>query len=159
VADTLPTVIPMLSYEDAGAAADWLVQAFGFRERHRFADDDGTVLHAELELGDGVVMLGSPPGYVAPRRHRESCDVARRTYSSSYVVDGTLVYVDDVDAHAGRAREAGAALLSEPEDQPYGDRTYRVEDLEGHRWMFSKHLHDVAAEDWGATATDVEAQA
>jgi uncharacterized glyoxalase superfamily protein PhnB len=137
---SLPTVIPMLSYEDAGAAADWLVNAFGFRERSRLTEEDGTVSHVELELGSGVVMLGSPPGYVALRRHREHCEVARQTYRSPYVVDGTLVHVDDVDAHAEQARRAGATLLSEPEDQPYGARVYRVEDLEGHRWMFGQQL-------------------
>lgn len=52
-----------------------------------------------------------------------------------WVIDGVMVQVDDADAHYSRARDAGATILSEPEDQPYG-RVYRVEDLEGHRWMF-----------------------
>jgi uncharacterized glyoxalase superfamily protein PhnB len=57
------------------------------------------------------------------------------------------VYVDDVDAHCARAREAGARLLSEPTDQFYGDRTYGVEDLAGHQWNFAQHVRDVAPED------------
>jgi uncharacterized glyoxalase superfamily protein PhnB len=153
----MPVVVPMLSYEDAGAAADWLVRAFGFSERHRFADQDGTVTHVELALGDGVVMLGSPPGYVGSRRHRERCAVARTMHETPYVVDGTLVYVDDVDAHAVQARRAGAEILSEPADQPHGDRIYRVEDFEGHRWMFATHLRDTEPEEWGAASAGAEA--
>ena len=56
-------------------------------------------------------------------------------YEVPYVIDGVLVYVDDVNAHHARASEQGATILSEPEDGPFG-RLYRVEDLEGHRWMF-----------------------
>jgi uncharacterized glyoxalase superfamily protein PhnB len=67
-----------------------------------------------------------------------------------FVVDGVLVYVDDVDGHFARAKEGGATILSEPKDQAFGDRHYRAEDLEGHRWMFSQRIQDVAAEDWGA---------
>jgi uncharacterized glyoxalase superfamily protein PhnB len=66
------------------------------------------------------------------------------------VIDGVHAYVDDVDAHFERAKAAGATMLSEPEDTPWGDRHYRVEDLEGHRWMFAQHVRDVAPEEWGA---------
>lgn len=57
-----------------------------------------------------------------------------------YVIDGLHVSVDDVDKHFRRAREAGATILSEPEDQSYGERVYRVADLEGHRWMFAQSI-------------------
>src|SRR5919109_3259106 len=67
-----PRVVPMLSYEDCGAAADWLCRAFGFEETDRYAEADGRVTHVELRLGDGVVFLGNPgPDYQSPRRHRE----------------------------------------------------------------------------------------
>jgi uncharacterized glyoxalase superfamily protein PhnB len=138
-------VIPMLSYEDVGGSADWLVRAFGFEETSRFTEPSGKASHVELRLGDGVVMLGNPgPDYHSPRRHRDECQAAARWSRVPYVVDGVLVYVDDVDAHCEHAREAGATILSEPEDQPFGDRHYRVEDVEGHRWMFAQHLRDVA---------------
>jgi uncharacterized glyoxalase superfamily protein PhnB len=147
----MPQVIPMLSYEDAGAAANWLARAFGFEEYERYAGPDGKVTHVELRLGDGVVMLGNPgPDYHGPKRHREECEAAERWSRVPYVVDGVLVYVGDVDAHFERARAAGATILSEPEDQPYGDRHYRAEDVEGHRWMFAQHVRDVAPEEWGA---------
>jgi uncharacterized glyoxalase superfamily protein PhnB len=139
----LPRVIPMLSYEDCGAAADWLADAFGFREHERYADDDGRVNHVTLLHGDGVVMIGRPSAdYQSPRHHAETCAPAARWLETPYIVDGVFVSVDDVDAHCTRAREAGARILSEPEDSEFGERRYRVEDLEGHRWMFAQHVHD-----------------
>ena len=99
-----PAVIPMLSYADLAAAADWLVGAFGFRETLRMSDDDGVVVHVELAVGDGLVMLGCPsPHYEGPRRHAEHCETARRWRENPYVVDGVHVLVDDVDAHHRRA--------------------------------------------------------
>ena len=98
-----PPVIPMLAYEDAAAAADWLVKAFGFRERLRFTEPDGTVSHAELELEGGLVMLATPtPDYQGPKRHREGCAAARKWSETPYIVDGVLVNVQDVDAHFAR---------------------------------------------------------
>jgi PhnB protein len=135
-------VIPMLSYEDGAAAADWLVEAFGFEERRRFTDDDGTVVHAELEISGGMVMLATPsPDYVSPKRLRDVSPEARAMAEVPFVIDGVLVEVDDVDGHFDRARAAGATILSEPEDVPdVGVRHYRAEDPEGHRWMFSQDL-------------------
>ena len=81
-------------------------------------------------------MLATPsPHYQGPRRHRESCDAAAKWQEVPWVVDGVLVYVDDVPAHFERARAEGARTLSEPETDWPGPR-YRVEDPEGHRWMF-----------------------
>ena len=132
----LPRIVPMLSYEDCGAAADWLCRAFGFQERDRYAESDGRVTHVELRLGDGVVFLGSPGSeYQSPRRHREECEAAARWSSVPYVIDGIYAQVDDVDAHCQTAERAGATILSPLEDTPVG-RHYRAEDPEGHRWMF-----------------------
>ena len=136
----LPRVIPMLSYEDCDAAAEWLVRTFGFREHERYSDDDGRVTHVTLSCGDGVVMIGWPsPEYESPKHHAETCERARRWLETPYIVDGVLVYIDDADAHCTRAREAGARILSEP-DHAYGARRYRAEDLEGHRWMFAEPI-------------------
>jgi uncharacterized glyoxalase superfamily protein PhnB len=151
---TYPAVTPMIAYEDAAGALDWLNRAFGFRERMRYAEQDGTVTHAEMEVGDGLVMLATPtPDYQSPKHHRETCEDARRWSTVPYVIDGVHVYVDDVDAHFRRAKEAGATILSEPRDTEYGDRQYRAEDLEGHHWLFSQHVRDVAPEEWGATSS------
>lgn len=136
MADEYPGVIPMISYEDGIAAMDWLVRAFGFRERMRMLWPDGKLAHGELETGCGLIMLATPtPDYRGPRRHRESCERARRWSQVPWVIDGVLVHVADVHRHFAMAKEAGATILSEPKDDGHG-LGYRAEDLEGHRWMF-----------------------
>jgi uncharacterized glyoxalase superfamily protein PhnB len=126
----------MLSYEDCPAALAWLARAFGFRELTRVPGGDGRIGHAEMETEHGVVMLASgPAGYQSPTTRCREYGRIREWLMVPWVVDGVLVYVDDVDAHYERAQSAGAKILSPPEDAPYG-RLYRTEDLEGHRWMF-----------------------
>jgi uncharacterized glyoxalase superfamily protein PhnB len=134
--------VPMVSYEDVGAAAEWLSRAFGFSERgQRYVEEDGTVTHAELELDGALVMLGWPgPDYQSPTHHAQVCDHARKWSEVPFVVDGVMIYVDDLDQHLGRARLAGATILREPKDEPYG-RLYNAADLEGHRWMFMQSPH------------------
>lgn len=128
-------VIPMLAYEDGPAAMDWLVQAFGFRERDRRVDN-GRLTHGELDTGHGVIMLATPsPYYHGPKKHREESEAARKWSEVPYIVDGLLVYVDDIDAHFQRASENGATILS-PLERGEGGKRYRAEDVEGHRWMF-----------------------
>lgn len=130
------TVVPMISYEDGIAALDWLQRAFGFEERARLTTPDGRLSHGELAAGDGLIMLASPtPDYQGPKRHREVCEPARRWSAVPWVIDGVLVFVDDIDRHFARAKAAGATILSGIETGPPGKR-YRAEDLEGHRWFF-----------------------
>jgi uncharacterized glyoxalase superfamily protein PhnB len=132
----LTDVIPMLGYEDGVAALEWLAAAFGFREVSRQVAADGTLAHGEMVVGDGRIMLATPtPDYESPKHHREHCELARAWSTVPWVIDGVLVYVEDVDAHYERVKSAGAFILSEPEDGPPG-RRYRAEDPEGHRWMF-----------------------
>jgi len=134
--DEYPAVIPMLAYEDGVAALDWLARAFGFRERARMLGENGRLSHGEMEAGEGMIMLATPsPHYHGPKRHREESEAARKWSEVPYIVDGVLVYVDDVPAHFERASSAGATILSPVEDSGEG-RRYRAEDLEGHRWMF-----------------------
>jgi PhnB protein len=136
MATNYPDVIPMIAYEDGPKAMDWLSSAFGFTERVRMLDKGGRLSHGEMQAGEGVIMLATPtPDYQAPRHHREQCAAARKWHLVPYVVDGVLVYVDDVDAHFARAKQHGATILSEVETNQNGKR-YRAEDLEGHRWMF-----------------------
>ena len=130
-------VVPMLSYADGPGAMDWLSRAFGFEERERWLDDGGVLSHGEMSTGRGLIMLATPtPDYEGPRLHRSHCDTASAWSAAPWVIDGVLVYVDDVASHLERARNAGASLLSEIESGPDGSRLYRVEDPEGHRWMF-----------------------
>ena len=130
-------VVPMLAYADGPAAMTWLSSAFGFEERERWLDDSGVLTHGEMATGGGLIMLATPtPDYEGPRFHRSHCDAAAAWAAAPWVIDGVLVYVDDVAAHFERAKDAGASLLSGIESGPEGSRLYRVEDLEGHRWMF-----------------------
>jgi uncharacterized glyoxalase superfamily protein PhnB len=128
-------IFPMLAYEDAPAAIDFLCRAFGFRERSRMQSDDGIVGHAEVELDGQVVMLATvwrdgglaPPNELAGLHSQLHCIVA------------------DVDEHWQQARDAGAVVISEPADQFYGERTYRALDPEGHRWIFGSPINTAAA--------------
>jgi PhnB protein len=124
-----PAVIPMLSYQDGVTAMDWLTEA------ERWLDDDGHLSHGELDAGGGRVMLSELASYEGPAAHRRHCTAADAWLSTPWVIDGVLVRVADIDAHFARAQAAGAGLLSEIEEAPYG-RLYRAEDVEGHRWMF-----------------------
>jgi PhnB protein len=135
-------VVPMLTYEDVGGAADWIAEAFGFEETGRWTDKEGRVTHVNMELDGGMFMLGfATPDYQSPKHHAEVCESARKWSETPYVVDGVLVNVDDVAEHFERARLAGAEILSELEDNPgIGQRQYRAGDLEGHRWMFASPL-------------------
>ena len=135
-------VVPMFSYEDVGRAADWIAEAFGFEETGRWSDDSGRVTHVNMELEGGMIMLGYPSqDYQSPKHHADTCKQARTWRQTPYVVDGVYVSVDDVEAHYARARAAGATILSELEENAgVGQRQYRAEDLEGHRWMFATRL-------------------
>ena len=135
----MPTVIPMLAYEDGPAAMDWLISAFGFTERERWIGDDGRLSHGELGAGaDGVVFLATPtPAYEGPAHHRTHCAEAAAWSAVPHIVDGVVVEIGDLDVHLERARAQGARILSEIEDTGLGFRHYRAEDLEGHRWMFT----------------------
>jgi uncharacterized glyoxalase superfamily protein PhnB len=139
---TQQQAIPIIAYMDVAAAIDWLATAFGFKERgERYTEPDGTVSHAELELNGGIVMLGYPgPEYQSPARHAEVCQSAAKWLELPYIIDGVMVYVVDVDRHCAQARSAGATILREPQDEPYG-RLYNAADLEGHRWMFMEDPH------------------
>jgi len=129
--------VPFLSYENVGVAVDWLQSAFGFRESgQRYTEPDGRVTHAELEMDGATVMLGWPgPDYQSPGTHAAACEHASKWLDVPYVIDGVLIYVNDIDDHYEHAKSAGATILREPKDEPYG-RLYNAGDLEGHRWMF-----------------------
>ena len=142
-AQTYPPITPYLLYEDVGAALEWLSAAFGFQERLRFADDEGTISHAEMTVGPaGLIMLGYPGGdYRNPKRSGAATVLIH-------------VIVEDVDAHYARALQAGAEILREPADEEYGDRRYDAQDPEGHQWSFAQRVRDVSPSEWGASTSD-----
>jgi uncharacterized glyoxalase superfamily protein PhnB len=121
-----PTIFPFLRYTDAAAAMDWLGRALLFEKQVAFPGPDGTIVHAELRHGPGVIGLSSatPPTVDKP-------------WSS--VRQGVYVTIDDVDAHCERATSAGARIAISPYDTHYGSREYSVWDLEGHLWGFGTY--------------------
>ena len=128
--DADPQVVPYLLYEDADAAMDWLIRAFGFTERLRDQLSDGTVRHGEL-LADngGVIMLGSPgAGFRGPAKLGE-------------VTQLVCITVTDLTGHRHRARAAGADV-SDVSVRANSAQSYCVDDPEGHRWYFSEPLGD-----------------
>jgi PhnB protein len=137
-----PQVIPYLTVEGAGAAIDFYLSVFGARERVRMPGPDGKVGHAELELGDSVIMLADA-----------SPDMGNRTPQS---LGGTpvtmMVYVDDVDAVFERAIKAGATEDRKVEDQVYGDRAGQIVDPFGHKWFIATHVEDVPPEEMAKRA-------
>jgi uncharacterized glyoxalase superfamily protein PhnB len=136
MSNSFQQIIPMLSYEDGVAALEWLCKVFGFSEKTRMLDKNGRLSHGEIVMGDAIIMLASPtPDYQSPKHHREICKDAAKWYRSPYIINGVLVYVDDARKHFEHAKEMGATILSELESGFPGLR-YRVEDLEGQRWMF-----------------------
>jgi uncharacterized glyoxalase superfamily protein PhnB len=128
-----PQISSALVYDDPVAAIEWLEKAFGFAARLRVEDGEGNLIHSELELGSGVVML-SQPGHLSFGKSPRSLDGAN--------TQSLYVFVDDVDAHCERARAAGAAIVQEPQTQHYGDRTYGCADCEGHVWFFGQRVAD-----------------
>lgn len=133
IPDDYPRVIPSLIVDGGAAAIDFYTAVFDARVRLRFDAPCGRVGHAELQVGDSVVMLADEMldmGYAGPR-----------------TVGGTPVtisiYVEDVDATFRRALEAGATQLRAVEDQFYGDRSGQLEDPFGHRWNVASHVEDV----------------
>jgi uncharacterized glyoxalase superfamily protein PhnB len=132
-------IFPMIAYEDPAAAIDWLTESFGFEERgERQVMEDGTIGHAEVDVGGATVMLATPTrDYQSPKTHRETCEAAARWLDNPWVVDGLLVLVDDLDAHHARAVAAGVNVIRPLEEGPDG-ALYTAEDLEGHRWMFQQ---------------------
>jgi uncharacterized glyoxalase superfamily protein PhnB len=127
-----PSLAPYLFYEDVAGAVRFMEEAFGFRVVFTSPDPKGGLAHAQLAHGAALVMLGHAGG--------GGLDLVKRADSLPALHAGVYVFVDDVDAHCARSRGAGAKVLLEPADQPWGDRMYCATDPEGQFWMFAKRL-------------------
>ena len=125
-------VIPALRYRDAPGAIEWLCRAFGFREHLVVPGGAGTIAHAQLTLGNGMIMLGSA-------RDDEFGRLVAPIEKGKPATVGIYVVVEDVDAHHAQAAAAGAEILMPPEDQDYGGRLYSCRDLEGNVWSFGSY--------------------
>jgi len=121
------TIMPTLRYKDAPAAIDWLCEVFGFARHAVFAQPDGTIGHAELTLGGGMIMLGSEKNDEYGRNFKSPSVLGAETRS-------TYLVVPDADAIYARAQAAGATVVRSLQDTPYGSREFTVKDPEGHSW-------------------------
>lgn len=137
VPDGYPRVIPYLSVDGAAAAIDFYVEVLGAKERMRMPGPDGKLGHAELEIGDSVVMLAD----VAPGMGNPSPTGLGGTPVT------VMVYVDDVDTVFDRAIAAGATAERAVENQFYGDRAGSFVDPFGHKWFVATHVEDVPADE------------
>lgn len=133
----MQNVIPMLSYENGISSLEWLKKAFGFEENMemRFVED-GRLTHSELKAGENTIMVATPSlDYESINKQRKRDKQMDKWLSVPWVVNGLLVYVENVDEHFKKAKENSAEILSEIEEDFPGKR-YRCADIEGHRWMF-----------------------
>lgn len=138
IPDTYPRVTPHLTIDGAAGALDFYARVLGATERTRMAMPDGTVAHAEIQIGDSVVMIGD-------------ANLPMETDPSPAALGGSpvslFVYVEDVDDVFERAVKNGATAVSKPEDHFYGDRVATIDDPYGHRWNLATHIEDVTPDE------------
>lgn len=140
--DTMATVIPTMKYNDAAAAIEWLCKAFGFEEHLVVPGEDGTIMHAQLVFGRGMVMLGSA-------RQDEFDDLQKPPSAfEGAVSQSPYIVVADADRHYARAVAAGAEIVMDIKDEDYGGRGYSCRDPEGHLWNFGSY------DPWPATVLE-----
>ena len=137
-----PQVTPYLHVDGASAAIEFYATVFGATERMRMPEPDGRIGHAELQIGESLIMLSDEYPELGVR--------------SPKALGGTSVtmsvYVEDVDGVFDRALQAGATVLRPIQDQFYGDRSGTLEDPFGHRWSVATHIEDVPPEELAARA-------
>jgi PhnB protein len=142
VPDGYPRVIPYLTVDDANAAIEFYTSVLGATERLRMPGPDGKIGHAELEIGDSVVMLADAfPDMGSP---------SPRSLGGTPVT--VMVYVEDVDGVFDRAIQAGATEERQVENQFYGDRAGQFADPFGHKWFVATHVEDVPPEEMAKRA-------
>jgi uncharacterized glyoxalase superfamily protein PhnB len=127
------TVIPSLRYKDAPAAIEWLCRAFGFEKNAVYPNPDGTIAHAQLTLGKGMIMLGSVNDNEYGRIMKQPSEIAGANTHSIYLV------VKDADAVCNQAKAAGAQIAMDIEDKDYGGRGFTCKDPEGHLWSVGNY--------------------
>ena len=126
-------IIPTLRYQDAPAAIEWLCRAFGFERHFVVPGENGTIAHAQLTFGNGMIMVGSARDDEFGRLQKTPAQVGGVGTQSPYVI------VADVDAHHARAVAAGAQVTMVPRDEDHGGRFYSCRDPEGHLWNFGSY--------------------
>lgn len=133
-----PRISTALYYDEPALAIPWLGRAFGFEPQLIVEGEGGTIVHSELVFGGGLIM-------VAGRKHERMPFVSPPKDVGGKNTQNLMVYVDDLDAHVARAREAGAVITQEPALHDYGDdywvdRGYECRDIGGHHWWFMQRM-------------------
>ncbi|MCE9657680.1 MAG: VOC family protein [Burkholderiales bacterium] len=133
--NTKATIIPVLRYRDAPAAIEWLCKVFGFEKHLVVPHQDGSVAHAQLSFGNGMIMLASVPKTETEfgRLMKQPDEVGGAQTQTSYLV------VTNVDALYANAKAGGARIATEIKDEGYGGRDFSCYDLEGHLWSFGSY--------------------
>jgi uncharacterized glyoxalase superfamily protein PhnB len=126
-----------LCYVDPRAALAWLEAAFGFEVTMLIEDDTGAVVHSQMSFGDSMVMIGAEWS----ADHKSPRSIGGKNTQTLHIQVPA-----DIDAHCERARAAGAEIIMEPEDQFYGDRSYRCRDPEGHIWTIGQTVETISRE-------------
>ncbi|HWE52334.1 MAG TPA: VOC family protein [Bryobacteraceae bacterium] len=122
------TVIPALRYRDAPGAIEWLCRAFGFEEQAVYPNEDGTIAHAQLTFGNGMIMLGSMAATDYGNLMKQPDEIGGANTQSLCLI------VADADAAYGRAKAAGAEMIFDLETKDYGGKAFTCRDPEGHVW-------------------------
>ena len=126
-------IIPGMRYRDAPSAIEWLCRAFGFSRRLVVPDDDGGIAHAQLALGNGMIMLGSY------RDEGEYDRLVRLPQDAGGNTQAAYIVIEDIEDHYQRAVVAGARVVYELAEQDYGGKLYSALDPEGHLWNFGSY--------------------
>jgi PhnB protein len=147
IPDGYNTVTPYLAVDDAAAAIEYYTKAFGAKERVRMDAPGGKIGHAELEIGDSLVMLSDPFPQASTSPPKELGGTSASVF----------MYVEDVDAVVKRAVDEGATVTMEVADQFWGDRFGTVTDPFGHVWSIATHVEDVPPEEMAERAKEAMA--
>ncbi len=130
---TQATVVPCLRYRDAAGAIDWLCSTFGFEAQLVVPGEKGSIVHAQLSFGNGMIMLGSVADSEYNRLMKQPDEMGGASTQSCYVV------VADADAVYERAKAAGAPIMLDIKDEEYGGRGFTCRDPEGHVWSLGTY--------------------
>ncbi|MGH6634694.1 MAG: VOC family protein [Gammaproteobacteria bacterium] len=131
--NTKATVIPCLRYRNAAAAIEWLCRVFGFEKQLVVPNEDGTIAHAQLSFGNGMIMLGSVVDSEFGRLLKQPDEIGGAETQTAYVI------VADADALYARVQAAGAEVVRDIKDEDYGGRGFTCRDLERHLWNFGTY--------------------
>jgi PhnB protein len=145
IPDNYPQVMPYLIVDGAGEAIEFYKNVLGATERMRMDGPDGRIGHAELQIGEAVVML-------ADENHEMGIEGPRSIGGTPVTIH---VYVEDADAAFERAVQGGAKSLQAVEDRFYGDRSGQFEDPYGHRWNVASHVEDISEQEMQRHAAEL----